>query len=1084
MAFDKFYEARSIIEDFLYMDLIGPLEEDEIIEEGPSQYYSMGILFPQKVEVDPLEQVNNENVKMDEKSMLKDYTHGDSFEDVDRGISLSNMYQPSSMAISTTISSGVNGLKVSVKYGKYELVQEGMENGEAVSISDDETEIEQSIEVEEISNESSEGKNQLKKKKYNKQRWKRAQVAVQKEVLFQPEQYIQIILVDEGLELQIYIQKTFADGSKTITIALVNTHKGNSSSKINEMNGFYQVSFDVTAINENDPIFIPKKMNVEISEDTELKNLNMLYSHVKNYALGHGCAVEPYTNEIGCYKLSSRTMPKQEVKQMMASVKVNTKILQMNFLATESKEKVVDGLTELVSSYDEWVRDQIKESEKLDKRFENSSKENIGLCKETSDRIKHSIKMLEDDMVFRAFQLANQAMLDQRVAFMEREGKKVDLTKMTWYPFQLAFLLQEIPSIVDTKNKYRDIVDLLWFPTGGGKTEAYLGISAFIIFLRRLRHKDAGAGVTIIMRYTLRLLTIQQFERAAALICACESIRKNQKFGGEEISIGLFVGGGLTPNKLSDAEKSLQKIQRNGIKAVTEGNPCQILKCPVCGAAITPQQYEIKNGHMKIFCPNKDCEYKDGLPIYLIDEDIYNFKPTLIISTVDKFARMTWEPKIGQIFGIDSPYLPPDLIIQDELHLIAGPLGTVTGLYETAIDFFCYRKGIKPKIIASTATIRNAANQILSLYAREHRQFPPQGINIRDSYFAVEATIDERPGRKYIGVLSPHKSATTTLIRVYALLQFATRYLKDKGFEDEVVDNYWTLTGYFNSLRELGGAVVQVYDDVQDRYAFLYNTKFKKLNPSFSGEKKYEYLEELTSRKNQSEITKALEDLSRTYETGEAFDYVLASNMISVGVDISRLGLMVVNGQPKSNSEYIQASSRVGRKNPGLVISVYNPSRSRDRSHYEQFMVYHSAMYKHVESTSLTPFSARARERALSAVYISMCRHWIAELRDEKSARNYDQYDDRLQEIEDFILERAETILRSELGLQETAEELDDIKLRWQEVAEFDNLTYSKYGKGIVYPLLKNTEEEEGSFQVLNSMRNVDFQSNVFLEED
>lgn len=1080
MKFEEFYKARDIIEELLTKDLFGPVKENEIIDELPTQYYSMGILHPKESQIDKLDQINDSGTQINNDSNMRDNTSGDSFENYDEGVALSNMYNPSSLAMSTTLRPNANNIKVKVQYGKYELIDD--QDTEEANIKLAKNTVEESLNTLNGKDNTQSGSSDLKKNKYKKDKWRRKSYSVVKSISLDASNSKIEQEIEENLKLEIYIQKVFFDKSKTITIALLNTNEAKKSQKVNDKNSFYQVQMQVSSMNENETIFIPKRMNIELSEDPEIKNLNMLYKHIENYAVGHGCAVDTVINNGKCYEIHTKIIPNYEINQMKPSVRTNTKMLQMKFLSEGSKEDIISNLKQLVDSYNSWIDGLISEKGYLDNRFNIPAEENIKLCKETSNRINQCIEMLKDDTILKAFQLANKAMLNQRISYLNRENKKIKYEKITWYPFQLAFILQEIPSIADQNDQYRNIVDLLWFPTGGGKTEAYLGASAFTIFLRRLLDKD-NAGVTIIMRYTLRLLTIQQFERAAALICACESIRKQENMGNEEISIGLFVGGGLTPNTISKADENLHKIQSSGMKSVREGNPCQILKCPVCGSEVNPNNYKIRNDHMKINCSNKECEYHDGLPIYLIDEDIYHFKPTLIISTVDKFARMTWEPKIRKIFGIDTNYDPPQLIIQDELHLIAGPLGTVTGLYETAIDYFCHKDNIGPKIIASTATIRNAKSQILSLYARKHRQFPPQGIDIRDSYFAEEASKDERPGRKYIGILSPNKSATTVLVRVYACLQFASRYLKDLGFKDKVIDNYWTITGYFNSLRELGGAVIQVHDDVQDRYKFLHNKKFSHVSPSFTSKQNQDYLEELTSRKNQSEITKALEDLSRTYETGEAFDYVLASNMISVGVDIGRLGIMSVTGQPKSNSEYIQASSRVGRSNPGLVVTVYSASKSRDRSHYEQFNNYHSAIYKYVEATSLTPFSARARERALHAVYISMCRQLFKEYRYNTDAKNYNTNDSRLNQIEEFILKRAEIILQDVDEYNEVIEDLEYIKLDWVQAIDSNDVIYDNFNTPGT-PLIKKDTESLGVFATLNSMRNVDKQSNVFFEED
>lgn len=1053
LKYQKYYEARDIIESFLNMDLIGPVHpQEEIEKEAPISYYAAGILHPKSSERDTLEQAVSLPSNTDEYSHYRDNTDEDSFDGFEDTVSQSNVYNPSSIAISTTIKPGISELTVSISYGKYHLIQDSGEE---------------------------ENRESDVNSKYVPDLWKRQP--------FEKTMTIKLdnpkpLKVEEYLEIHLYIQKKYEDGSQTITIAVVNTNESNKSQKINNLNSFFQVVMEVSSPSE-DAIFMEKKMILEISEDEEIKNLNLLYSHVENFAIGHGCSVSYSINNSGCYKLTTECLPSHEIRQMKPSVRVPLEILRMNFLAQGNKQEVIKGLNQLTASYGKWIGDQRALASQLN-RYREVAGKNLDQCECTLERLKNSIEHLKNDTVFRAFQLSNLAMLNQRINVLKRKTSKINPDDITWYPFQLAFFLQEITSIVDPGSEERNLVDLLWFPTGGGKTEAYLGISAFVIFYRRLRNDKDSGGVTILMRYTLRLLTIQQFDRAAALICACESLRRKHKLGGEEISIGLFVGGGLTPNKISDARKNLEEIMKNGDKSVRSGNPHQVLSCPTCGADLPIQQYTVENNRLSIKCSNSSCEYSGGLPIYLVDEDIYSNRPTLIISTVDKLARMTWEPRIAQIFGIGTSCPPPELIIQDELHLISGPLGTITGLYEIAIDRFCHHNGIGPKIIASTATIRNAKSQIEALFGREFRQFPPQGVNIRDSYFAEESNIKDRPARKYLGVMSSNKTATTVLVRVYACLQFVTRYLKHLGFEDEVIDNFWTITGYFNSLRELGGAVVQVHDDVQDRYEFLYSKKFSQISNGFKAPKAQDRLEELTSRKNPSEIKKALEYLAIPFQTGDAFDYVLASNMISVGVDISRLGLMVVTGQPKSNSEYIQASSRVGRENPGLVITVYNASKSRDRSHYEQFISYHSAIYKYVEATSLTPFSIRARERALHAVYISMCRYLINSLRQRDSAGLYDPNEPKLREIDDFITARARLIALSEEEVDETIADLEEIKYKWFNAIVNKKMDYDQYGANNSTPLLKNTLEEDGVFETLNSMRNVDRQSNLYIEEE
>jgi hypothetical protein len=250
-------------------------------------------------------------------------------------------------------------------------------------------------------------------------------------------------------------------------------------------------------------------------------------------------------------------------------------------------------------------------------------------------------------------------MLLQRV-----KTKHIDERSVNCYPFQIAYILQTVPDIVDEGNAFRESVDLLWFPTGGGKTEAYLGVAAFTIFFRRLTGKAISDGVTVIMRYTLRLLTIQQFERATALICACEHICKEENIAGGEINIGLWIGSSMTPNRIEQARDVLDKLRENPYEKIYEGNPVQITKCPWCGKKIDLNGYEIKGGALNICCAdNPECEFHSGLPIYVVDEDIYRVRPTLLLSTIDKFARIAWDENTRNLFGDTCP--SPELIIQE-----------------------------------------------------------------------------------------------------------------------------------------------------------------------------------------------------------------------------------------------------------------------------------------------------------------------------------------------------------------------------------------------------------------------------------
>ena len=668
-------------------------------------------------------------------------------------------------------------------------------------------------------------------------------------------------------------------------------------------------------------------------------------------------------------------------------------------------------------------------------------------------------------------------MLLQRV-----KTKSFSEESVSWYPFQLGYVLQIIPDIVDKNSEYHDAVDLLWFPTGGGKTEAYLGVSAFTIFYRRLNDEDAD-GVTVLMRYTLRLLTIQQFERATALICACEYLRRKHKLGGYEISIGLWIGSNMTPNRLEDAKVKIIELRDDPDKRITDGNPMQIHRCPWCGSEIDIGCYQVGQT-MTIKCRNNNgCQFHDGLPIYVIDEDIYEKCPTLLLSTVDKFARIVWEEKAGRIFG-QNKRLSPELIIQDELHLISGPLGSLTGVYEVMVEYLCEQSGNKPKIIASTATVKKADEQIKGLYNRKMVQFPPNGISCKDSFFAVTSDENQRPARTYIGLCEAGGSLADLLIRIYASLVYLKVLFIKQNINSDVIDQFYTTVGYFNAIKDLGSSSSILTDRVYTYAKSLLMLKFKDEAENYNLElkdiKSYIRFDELTSRKTSKEIKETLEKLSIPYTDDRCYGYVLASNMLSVGINIDRLGIMTVYNQPKTTSEYIQATSRVGRSNPGLVLTMYNNMRSRDKSHYEQFCYYHKTFYKNVEATSVTPYSMRSIEKALHGIFVGMVRHSIPEMRRNQDAANFSAHMPQVSRIKEFILKQINDIYPQAFEI--ASEYLDFICDEWHELAK-KNKSLVYFDKTSICLLHAAEEDIESDFpSVLNSLRNVDPSSKIYIK--
>lgn len=1030
--YEKNYEAREEIYQILKKELVGPVEDDEVlVDYMPIKSYSLGILYPQ----------GSANQYVGEEQELLEEKDDDEAEE-EESVKVENITRQSSFGISCNIKNGIEKIKVKVEYAKYQY--ELNEN--------------------------------------RKEQWSRLPKEWEQEIKIEDGLKVS---VEEGLMLQVNVYRIFEDDTKTVTISLINRYYAEKEESQREIceKSFLQVRMELSSI-ADEVIFIEKKIKLDNCQDEEMKELNLLYRDRKNIAIGNGTAVMWEASKEGASKIWTEVLPKYVTNQMIPSKRKDSKCYYMDFLANSSQEEINNELKDIPEQYHQWLEEQRKD-QTLTKEQKEVLEKNIAKAEIMRKRMEYTIEKLKTDkQAFQAFQYMNQAMLNQMI----QKGKSTK-EAAKWYPFQIAFILISIDGIIDKTNENREIVDLLWFPTGGGKTEAYLGILSFTIFLRRIKEVAegrSGAGTTAIMRYTLRLLTMQQFERATTLICACELIRrKNEKtLGKAEISIGLWVGD-MTEIYLNSAKEKINNFIENEA-LYKSNNPCMITRCPWCGAEIKPLQYDLTSTN-RIGIQCKRCEINGNLPIYLVDEEIYKNKPTLLISTVDKYARIPWVSEVKELFGLDKEdILPPELIIQDELHLIAGPLGTISGAYETVIDEFCSSKGIRPKIIASTATIRNSEEQIKALYARNSSIFPTQIKDITDSFFAKEGNEEEKANRMYVGTISTNLSPVTLLIRVYAAIFYATRYLKEKGYPEEIVDSFWTEVGYFNSIRELGGAVVQIRNDVKERYGFLCKNKFKSLMTSENMQKYYfERNVEITSRNTgRNKIEEILQYLEKPYYE-KGYDYVLATNMISVGIDIDRLNVMLVDGQPKLNSEYIQASSRVGRKTPSIVIDLYNATKSRDKSHYEQFITYHSNIYKYVEATSVTPFSNTARDKTLHAILISLVRHLMPNMNAENDAGKIKEKKEEIYQMAQKIVERTQIVDSEEC--ENVKKQIDEIIKHWDEITDGTNLVYSR-GKKDENPkkLLMNAEEKISSingFPTLNSMRNVDTSSKIYIIE-
>jgi hypothetical protein len=756
-------------------------------------------------------------------------------------------------------------------------------------------------------------------------------------------------------------------------------------------------------------------------------------------------------------------------------------LLSMRGLSTlndRTDDQVIGDVENFIDEYKNWIMEKRGELPTLSVAGKDILRKQLNGCENDYKRLKRNLKLLrKNSEAMSAFRLMNTAMFMQlhhglktkdtvknsAAPFVpdqnsENYYRNIQLKKeYQWRSFQLAFILLNIDSFVRPSQsedqvikdlfqskwpERNEVADLIWFPTGGGKTEAYLGIIAFAIIYRRFTKGKLGNGTTVLMRYTLRLLTLQQFQRATLLICALEVIRKdgykvpnNLKLGEERISIGLFVGIDSLPNKwrgqnsMYEELKSIREQLANNLKVVTK---LPHTNCPWCGGSLfidknlsnvfpnKEENYGIDE-KLLIVCNTLGCTFNHkrptaskALPLALFDEDTYKFPPTLLFGTVDKFAALA--NKVSTITnernqdsrrlfgkGRNQEQLPPELIIQDELHLLLGPLGSAVGLFEKAIDELCSYKDddgttISPKVITSTATTRNTDKQIFALFNRRSEMFPKQGIESDDSFFSFyqrnsDNVDDYDSNRRYVGLLPVGKTQVWMQLRIASIclvhrLKFITsKVSKDDIFQGtsiyeeyvEAFNYYHTVLSYFNSLKEVGKTQSQLGHylpgDVNlitrntipwnflDRLIRSYDSiDFSELTGRLSGEEVKTHLSRIESGWKITNIDNPPE-------------FVIATNMISVGIDISRFNVMVINSMPRNTAEYIQASSRVARDKEGIVFTVHHPFRSRDISHYQRFREFHEKFYGYVEPISVTPFANKALERYLAMYLAVIVRH-------------------------------------------------------------------------------------------------------------
>lgn len=1084
--------VRALLELAVVDDLLGPAggPNEEIIGMSVRDRYLLGKLAPIEPSGRPRIEGSGRETVDGEQEDLKPFegnhqpggefsttegvvdTEGDETQDVDA--SRNQSVVPSSLGFTFCVDATVKNLVLTVHWGRYERLYEHERFVERRR-RNPETGISETISV---------------KAKV----WRR--IPSGGSLIFDlKKKNINPIAIDENCPQVVIkgsIGQSLEKGDRLVTLFLINAQTAPEQNK--DQAWLFQPEL-IVRDRDDRPIFRRKPLLHTDNFDKERKALEMLYREHAEFAVGHGVSVHAIPSEEDRSKaIEVRTvvMPQYDIpvtetpgldesdREAMRRL-VHDGFLDMKTLAELDRTELVTALKILTDDYAQWIKEHEKTAEGGVAGHNDSASEAVDRCGQISKRLEEGIAVLEsNDQALEAFRFANRSMALQRVrgiyALSRRRGEESDVESFdvpknrSWRSFQLAFILLSIPSLADPCHRDRTeplaaYADLLWFPTGGGKTEAYLGVAAFTMGIRRLQGDlgglDARRGLAVIMRYTLRLLTLQQFQRATTLICAMEALRRDdtEKWGTEPFTIGLWVGQKVTPNTTEEAHAAIQAYRDK--KRHGSGSPAQLTSCPWCGSEIAEgRDIDVKRfkrdvGRTFIYCGDKlgRCEFsrshanRFGLPVLVVDEEIYRHPPSMLIATVDKFAMMTWRGQVRTLFGRANrrcerhgllwpeaectgnhqrtkslpattmrsikPIRPPDLVIQDEFHLIGGPLGTMVGLYETAVDelssWAIDDKKIRPKIVASTATVRKADEQVNNVFLRQVSVFPPHGLDVKDNFFSLQRSIQKRPGRRYLGICSPGSSRPAVLIRVYVALLTAAQTLFERF--GEVADPYMTVVGYFNSLRELGGMRRLAEDDVQTR---SYRVNMSDVARPGLSQRAVKIVEELTSRVTSKEIPRKLDQLEvkckSSWKKGEtrAIDIVLATNMLSVGVDVNRLGLMVVNGQPKNTAEYIQATSRVGRFYPGLICTVLTWSRPRDLSHYETFEHYHATFYKHVEAQSVTPFAPRALDRGLTGTMVSMLRLGHEELNHNQGAQRLDNTTkSSVEETRQLISDRA-----------------------------------------------------------------------------
>ena len=1064
----------------LRLDLVGPRPDNKALQherlpQAPSRWYLTGFLVPSDAPQEQRAQDSEEEI--DEP--VEPSQGGDDAREPDRG-SGKRAFLPSSIGMSVLLDASTTRLDIEVKWGDYAPEED--------RVSDAATDTDFS--------DSAAGESPVRRRFSPWVRRPRsASVSLDLASVEVGMPVRQSLPSSVGLEVVCLARRTRLrepEGeidARAVSVFVVNRRKPAEDDDLADTAFAFQVEMSASADRPFLPRFDPSGLD---SDDWDERLADLHYRDAAEYAVGHNVSTAAEVTDGACRRVCTEWMPLAAVERVEPSKISNVEFGMESLGVLKDGADATRALNPLVRAYREWIETQGENAQCFAGRRKQVAEELVRRAGTAANRIEAGIDLLDNPVFLEAFRIANRAMAAAaRRRQAQEQGRAPEaVDPPAWRPFQLAYILMNLRGIAEPTHVERKIVDLLFFPTGGGKTEAYLGLAAFTLVLRRLRDPDpVHRGLSVLMRYTLRLLTLDQLGRAAALICALELEREAapDRLGAWPIEIALWVGRAATPNYMGKkgdrSDKSARVRTLRFSRDTTQDPPLPLDQCPWCGTKFAKHSFQLvpntnNPSNLLVCCVNRRCDFrgaKRSLPIVAVDEPIYERLPAFMIATADKFAAMPWTGETSGFFrgGDPTDPRPPDLIIQDELHLISGPLGTMAGLYETALDRLCLRriddKDVRPKVIASTATVRLAKKQIRALFGRTSvAVFPSPGIDRRDSFFAEQAPASDVSPRLYLGVAAQGRGPKVVFLRSAITLMAAAQAAWDVAAGQpapNAADPYMTLVAYFNALRELGSARRIVEDEISSRLQ-TYSGRKRLGDPlTLFADRRIGFDPvELTSRVGTAAVAEAKRKLALGFANSDHVDVALATNMISVGLDITRLGLMVVSGQPKTTAEYIQATSRVGRDpdRPGLVVALLNVHKPRDRSHYERFAAWHESFYRGVEATGVTPFSPRAMDRGLPAVSVALARLGILELTPMAAAAEVEDHGLKTAEFAQAVGERAQAHadgLPDNFGdhVRNRVQSLIDDWASLAHEAGEGGVTfgYARHGDGIATPLLR-----------------------------